>query len=867
MNKEKKIQIISVLILIFLSILMPVVLAKTLTHIPQKHGGTYHQRKTPFSTVIEGEESTVFCKEYLGTVGLGYVASEPHYRSKPSGTDYYYDASQYECVATKDLPKFWAYLLTEDKDVALKDMSWRQQRNMQIALWYDVGFNEGVSMASDPDAYKQMLSYEVYQKLQEQSAIASQLVSFAEDIEERITDLKNQLSNTFIYDDNGKFPWRGEDYTIEKIRKVIVKPHVQDTKEALSETCLSISNLIEDGKKLFQNETQIQNLKNLREKELGVITYDDDVTDINSYYNPIIEAMTNIGTTAKRFDDSVNSLEKNTLYLVGSNNDENNIELRQKQGMNNIQNSLIDQIYAEIDAIRDTPDIYIEKVPTGISGNYKIVVDFGDYSEEYEEREKLRDLLLSIHDELTNDTKLVENGHASINISINNTNQTVTIYALDEQYNQIINAASYIKAQATLIINQINKKLPELIEKSKQELDEAIALTTPMLGKAKAYEMFYKNYISEDGTETGKDTNYPNTVADLTDKEEVKVLVDQDTQTYTIGPFSMQYPSQYFEKDNTRTYFDWIEDIYLIDKNGNKKENIQIVTEEQDLIGPENNAPMSAEKFWIKFQNEDDNGEKLDLQSVKVRVKFRYLRNCLGKYDRYEGVGQKWKWVSYKVGEGKKKKTYWRPEANGTYIPQIQVSVSSYKILLDFNGEPETEKQYWNNVRPTSVYDIYELELYASILPLGMEIGGIVFEDAAGTKEMVTNGIYVAENKDVLLSGIEVSLYEFENGRIGKLAKLATEESTTAGDENTVYEEKNRQNPTLTDENGRYLFKGVDPMKKYVVMFTYNGQTYMPVDYKVGSKGELETEYDSVSENPGVQDNYNWRINSKQLFK
>lgn len=884
MNKDKKIQIISVLILIFLSILMPVVLAKGFSHVPINNGGNIHQRNTPFSIVIDGKANTIFCKEYLGSVGLGNISNGQTMDSVPDGIDYRKNASKYDLVATKDLPKFWAYLLTEDKDVALKDMTWNQQRLIQIALWCDMGFNEGASMTSDPEAYKQMLSYEVYQELQRQAAQAAQLVTVTENLEDIATDIKEHLKNKYTFNDI-KFPWT--DNTINEIKADIVQPHIKQIKDGLANDTTQIVNRIESDISSFKFDAQIQNLENIRTRELGVVTYEEDRTQINEYYLPIINAMTEITKAAKNFEPQINFMEETTLYITGSDNSNaNNIALRQKQGMYNIENGLLDQIYAEIATIRDTPDSYIKRVPTGISGDYDRVITVPNYSEEYFAREKIRKTLQGIHDQLTNYNKLVEKEHAHININIDNVDKTVSIYSLDAQYDYLIETARHIRAQATSIINQINKRLPELIEKAKQELEEAVELTTPMLGKAKAYEMFYKNYISEDGTETGKDTNYPNTVADLTNKEEVEVLVDQNTQTYTIGPFSMQYPSQYYEKgnidndfdwidgvdnpdqyfdkNNTRTYFDWIEDIYLIDKNGNKKENIQIVTEDKDLIGPENNAPMSTEKFWIKFQNEGDDGGELDLQSAKVRVKFRYLRNCLGKYDRYEGWGNQFRWVRHVERNEDGPPTIWYEAVQiQDYRPQIQVGVEQFKIPLDFNGEPETEKEYWDNITPTSVYDTYELELYASILPLGMEIGGIVFEDAAGTKEMITNGIYVAENKDVLLPGIEVRLYEFENGIIGNLAKLATEESTTAGDENTVYEEKNRQNPTLTDENGRYLFKGVDPMKKYVVMFTYNGQTYMPVDYKVGSKGELETEYDSVSENPGVQDNYNWRINSK----
>ena len=50
------------------------------------------------------------------------------------------------------------------------------------------------------------------------------------------------------------------------------------------------------------------------------------------------------------------------------------------------------------------------------------------------------------------------------------------------------------------------------------------------------------------------------------------------------------------------------------------------------------------------------------------------------------------------------------------------------------------------------------------------------------------------------------------------------------GTEESVY---HKINPTYTDEEGRYLFLGLDPLKKYYVVFEYNGQRYLPTDYNM----------------------------------
>ena len=68
------------------------------------------------------------------------------------------------------------------------------------------------------------------------------------------------------------------------------------------------------------------------------------------------------------------------------------------------------------------------------------------------------------------------------------------------------------------------------------------------------------------------------------------------------------------------------------------------------------------------------------------------------------------------------------------------------------------------------------------------------------------------------LKNIEVTLYEVtENGEL-QLAELATlkEEKPTATDAevNDPNDYTRRTNPTLTDQNGYYEFRGVDVMKK-----------------------------------------------------
>ena len=121
-----------------------------------------------------------------------------------------------------------------------------------------------------------------------------------------------------------------------------------------------------------------------------------------------------------------------------------------------------------------------------------------------------------------------------------------------------------------------------------------------------------------------------------------------------------------------------------------------------------------------------------------------------------------------------------------------------------------------------------------------MKMGGFVFEDSPQTKDEVANGIM--DGTEHKLPNIQVSLYQAdEKGNVvldkdgnGKLAKLKTLQEEFPGlseqqiidqafnGDREAYENdyKRRINPTLTDENGYYEFRGLTLNRKYVVKFT-----------------------------------------------
>lgn len=136
------------------------------------------------------------------------------------------------------------------------------------------------------------------------------------------------------------------------------------------------------------------------------------------------------------------------------------------------------------------------------------------------------------------------------------------------------------------------------------------------------------------------------------------------------------------------------------------------------------------------------------------------------------------------------------------------------------------------------------------IIPIGngdyitttMKVGGFVFQDQLQGKESNYDG--KKQENDINLKNIEVSLYDAETNELVTLKTLKQErpevkgangniENAGATDEeiNDPNDYTRRTNPTLTDENGYYEFRGVPIGKRYYVKFTYNGQTYVPTDY------------------------------------
>ncbi|MCI8397613.1 MAG: hypothetical protein HFJ52_08480 [Clostridia bacterium] len=147
---------------------------------------------------------------------------------------------------------------------------------------------------------------------------------------------------------------------------------------------------------------------------------------------------------------------------------------------------------------------------------------------------------------------------------------------------------------------------------------------------------------------------------------------------------------------------------------------------------------------------------------------------------------------------------------------------------------------------PGKDIDIPDIPKTPEANPLFMTIAGTVFLDQTTTKGEIDESNGYLDKGETLLMGIEVTLYE-ENGTKATLIPADGEIRT---------------NPTMTNFNGYYEFRGVDPMKKYYVEFKYNGMEYKTTQsenatYNGEAWAKTSKGSDLISSRAGVTNKYN----------
>ena len=330
-----------------------------------------------------------------------------------------------------------------------------------------------------------------------------------------------------------------------------------------------------------------------------------------------------------------------------------------------------------------------------------------------------------------------------------------------------------------------------------------------------------------------------------------QVIADRGSQSYIVGPFSLNYPD-YTAEDICYVKSLSINNGSLIYDETHKDFEIILAeggTNVPGANGMKKHYPKSGEKFFIKFPASSIGYAT----SVNLSAQFEYISGSNIDFTQLDTYADIWKyygycWVteypyimaegsvhfggSYKVGytdtedynphkvpdydddgndlgtthiEYDKRTIYlnrtidlddWWIAIYQPYIKQgdepEQSGLSAQTLTIAQNGQRE-----------------YKIESRDTTIDLSMELGGYVWEDGKGGKESTSNATYGGEDEgDKRIPNMQVTLYQEGGSEVGS---------------------------TRTDGNGQYRFSGLNAMYQYYVKFTYNGQYYQPVDFQDSS--------------------------------
>ncbi len=364
----------------------------------------------------------------------------------------------------------------------------------------------------------------------------------------------------------------------------------------------------------------------------------------------------------------------------------------------------------------------------------------------------------------------------------------------------------------------------------------------------------------------------------LTDYDKLRVYADYDSQKLTVGPYSIDYICGVYDEVTVGG----ISDMYFIGLNSDDeivKEKIEIEKyiyndEELDLDFFEPNEDDSSfvsydeqvypkgvsageEEFYLRIENPNE-GVTTDAERVSKLVLHIDFKWMTAGAEICETLGYVYEveWKSIPIIE------------NSVLIPLKEIA-NALGIPLPFDIYQHTGyNEDYSRLKPIEVQDHFivlfmERQLHATSLEIGLEmdggtpptdvpptdvppginitmkLGGYVWEETLSGKENLADGVSTTEG-DRRYKNIKVSLYDED----GNLVELSATEEMEGGTEESVY---HKINPTYTDEEGRYLFLGLDPLKKYYVVFEYNGQRYLPTDYNMNIDAYNTEEWEVTS--------------------
>ena len=402
-------------------------------------------------------------------------------------------------------------------------------------------------------------------------------------------------------------------------------------------------------------------------------------------------------------------------------------------------------------------------------------------------------------------------------------------------------------------------------------LDGGIMMSSTS-GGSSSYDKVAADYAEYDELVRDKGLQ-PEDQTVLEGEDKVRVKVNTTTGKYTIGPFRINYTNGIYGD----TAFSGISEMVVYGYNEAGElvnDNIKvekIVLEENGSYGSsvepeyfepddtlkidetEQVYPEPGQGFQIIISDPNEGITPKDpnyITGVYLKIKFKYML-ANGEYRLFEGIKYQVKYDIDKINHhehGKKHKkcwdnlaTCWIKEYKQQWVATMDAIRSIYEqeIMIPGGWPPPGQPPE----------DIPKIKLE-------MELGGYVWEDGVATKEDKADGVIntTGDNIDKRLKNVKVTLYK-EDGTIAELSKDPNEAGIS--EEDLMH----RINPTYTDEEGRYLFQGINPMEKYYVIFEYNGQRYLPTEYLNTGSGQYSSAEEMV--NAGLFNTTEWKVTSK----
>lgn len=318
---------------------------------------------------------------------------------------------------------------------------------------------------------------------------------------------------------------------------------------------------------------------------------------------------------------------------------------------------------------------------------------------------------------------------------------SVDVKAHQDAIYTLINATDIDQAQRILWAMDINT-------------GNYIANNDDLYKEATTYRAFYEKMQAQGGYKPTDQTNV----------SKVKVAVNQNDQTYTVGPFKISYLDDYYKRANgTRINFGEITELSVLNETGSKMQLIDIRDSRGGSISSrEYKFPTNGEEFYVVFKGEG--------KRVSIETKYRYLSECTGTIYTYTGAIYEWDW--YRAGDGNHPHwDHWQEtgyhdddgewHSTGGYDVYRYPAKYYYQIRRRYADKAQNLIGYAFDGQEQ--WRTTNLRLAPNGIDITMKLSGRVFIDKDSGKVNEGNNKY---DQGEAISGVEVTLYDTDGNKV-----------------------------------------------------------------------------------------------------